>query len=193
MTGRRRSAAICLALGLALVVAGAGLAGRGGYIHAKAWVAQLLLADAWRSTLAVARRVKHWPWADSWPFDRLSVPRIGVELVVLSEASGRSLAFGPGHLPETAPPGAAGASVIAGHRDTHFRFLQDLAPGEPIVLETADGRRQEFRAGRGVVTDHASVRLRLDGPEPSLVLVTCWPFDAVVPGGPQRYLVTATR
>ncbi|MCA8934124.1 MAG: hypothetical protein KDA49_16730, partial [Rhodospirillaceae bacterium] len=23
----------------------------------------------------------------------------------------------------------------------------------------------------------------------SLTLVTCWPFDAVVPGGPQRYLV----
>ncbi len=191
MIGRRR--ALAVGLGLALVVAGAGLAGRGGAIHAKAWLAQALMASAWQRTLAGERRVRPWPWADTWPIARLVVPSLGVDLYVLSEASGRGLAFGPGHLPGTAAPGNPGASVIAGHRDTHFRFLADLAPGTPIVLETADGRRLEYRAGPGVITDQARIRLDLDGPESSLVLATCWPFDAVVPGGPARYLVVATH
>ncbi len=191
MIGRRR--AVAIGLGLALAITGAGLAGRGGAIHAKAWLAQALMAGAWQRTLAGERRVRPWPWADTWPIARLVVPSRDVDLYVLSEASGRSLAFGPGHLPGTAPPGARGASVIAGHRDTHFRFLADLAPGTPIMLETADGRRLEFRAGLGVVTDQPRIKIALDGPEPSLVLTTCWPFDAIVPGGPARYLVVATR
>lgn len=191
MIGRRR--VIAVGLGLALVVAGAGLAGRGGAIHAKAWLAQVLMADAWQRTLAGERRVRPWPWADSWPIARLAVPSRGVDLYVLAEASGRSLAFGPGHLPATTPPGDPGMSVIAGHRDTHFRFLRDLAPGTPIILQTADGRRLEYRAGPGIVAERARIRLNLDDPGSSLVLTTCWPFDAVIPGGPARYLVVATR
>ena len=82
--------------------------GQAGYIHAKAWLAQTLISQAWQKTLAGDTQVKPWPWADTWPVARLSVPARGVELYVLAGSQGRSLAFGPGHVFGTAAPGAAG-------------------------------------------------------------------------------------
>ena len=86
--------------------------------------------------------------------------------------------------------------VIAGHRDTHFRALARLAPGDEIVLETVAGpsggvRSRRYRVTGAVVVDRSRTDFVADAGEPTLTLVTCWPFDAVVPGGPLRYVVTA--
>ena len=59
-----------------------------------------------------------------------------------------------------------------------FMSLKDAlgaiaAAGEPILLRAA---------GRSPTGDRG-----LD----ELTLVTCWPFDAVAPGGPLRYVVVA--
>lgn len=60
--------------------------------------------------------------------------------------AGRTLAFGPGHLSGTAPPGAIGNAVISGHRDTHFAFLSALRVGDGIVVEGRDGRHRRRAA-----------------------------------------------
>jgi sortase A len=39
--------------------------------------------------------------------------------------------------------------------------------------------------------DSRDTRLRHDDQGRTLVLVTCYPFEAVMPGGPMRYVVTA--
>ena len=39
--------------------------------------------------------------------------------------------------------------------------------------------------------DARHARLAPDDGRPLLSLVTCYPFDAVAPGGPLRYVVTA--
>jgi len=182
-----------LLLGPAALLAVAGLwhIGGGLHIHVKALAAQYLLANAWAETLSAGSPTKPWPWADTWPIARLLVPAHGIDLIVLSGASGRTLAFGPGHVDGTAPPGKAGLSVIGGHRDTHFRFLQKLVPGERIIVERPDGVSHVYRvAVAGAIhKDLARVAIRPD--RTTLVLATCWPFDAVVPGGPMRYVVTA--
>ncbi len=41
------------------------------------------------------------------------------------------------------------------------------------------------------VIDARHARLAPDPGRPVLSLVTCYPFDAVAPGGPLRYVVTA--
>jgi sortase A len=41
------------------------------------------------------------------------------------------------------------------------------------------------------VADSRTARLRAAGSGRALVLVTCWPFGALTPGGPLRYVVTA--
>ena len=164
-----------------------------GYIHAKAQLAQVLIAQAWSRTLAGETAAKPWPWADTWPVARLAAPAQGVELYVLAGANGRSIAFGPGHVFGTSAPGTAGNSVIGGHRDTHLRFLKDMARGDTLTVERADGRVVGYRIADMQVVDKHELRvLGQDGPD-RLTLVTCWPFDALRAGGPQRYVVTALR
>lgn len=165
--------------------------GQGVYIHANAWLAQYLLRDAWVPTLNGEGQAKPWPWADTWPVGRLTVPGKDIDLIVLAGAGGRSLAFGPGHLDGTPVPGQPGNSVISAHRDTHFRFLRHLKVNDGIHVQTADRKTHVFRvSGMGVV-DAEAARLVLEGVASHLTLVTCYPFDAVVPGGALRYVVTA--
>src|SRR4029078_10534235 len=99
-----------------LAVTGALLFGQGAYIFAKAKVAQVLLHASWARSQATGLPVRPWPWADTYPVARLSAPSQKADLLILSGASGRSLAFGPGHLDGSPPPGASGNSVVLGHR-----------------------------------------------------------------------------
>ena len=165
--------------------------GSAALIHVKARAAQVLIAVAAREGLLNDRPVKPWPWADTWPVARLHVPRLDVEAYVLAGDSGRTLAFGPGHRFGTALPGRAGNSVIAGHRDTHFAFLRELRDGELLEVEAAGGIRRGYRIVRAEVMHKSNVEvLAPEGPT-RLTLITCFPFDAIVSGGPLRYVVVA--
>ncbi|MEX2496511.1 MAG: class D sortase [Woeseia sp.] len=110
---------------------------------------------------------------------------------MLAGGSGRTLAFGPGHLSASVLPGQRGNSVIAGHRDTHFRFLENLADGDSIRVEMPDGRGHLFRVSGVDVVDSRRGSIILDTDAAMLSLVTCYPFDTSRPGGPMRYVVTA--
>ena len=110
---------------------------------------------------------------------------------MLEGASGRVLAFGPGHVTGTARPGAGGNTVISGHRDTHFRWLGSLQLGDRVLLQTGDGRRLDYRVAQAAVHHESEVGLLDPLQGDQLRLVTCYPFDAVTPGGPQRFVVTA--
>lgn len=195
-TGRQGWRRLALAVGFMLLGFGGWQLGAAGYIHAKAWLAQALLDRAWADTLAdsgtAGELQRPWPWADTGPVARLRVPELGVDQIVLAGASGRSLAFGPGHLDQTAAPGAAGHSVISGHRDTHFAFLRDLTPAMKLEVQRVDGGWQSYRVRDSGVIDSRRARLSLAVERPALTLVTCWPFDTAATGGPLRYAVYAT-
>jgi sortase A len=178
-------------LALALVALAAGFLAAGGRIYLKAQLAQVLLRRAWAETQATGRPVKPWSWADTWPVARLSVPRHDVDLIVLAGASGRTLAFGPGHLDGSAAPGTPGNTVVTGHRDTQFRFLKDLAPGDELGLVGPDGARHRYVVMDALVVDERDTSVLAETGEARLTLVTCFPFDALVPGGPLRYVVRA--
>lgn len=179
---------ICIIL---LALAGAASFGGGVYMQAKAQLAQWLLHKAWNETRETGAAVKPWPWADTHPVARLVAPGHDADVLVLAGASGRTLAFGPGHLDGSAMPGDAGNAVITAHRDTHFRFLRTVAPGDEIVVERPDGASRHFRVRGAYVTDYRELRLARDTVVPTLTLVTCYPFDALNPGGPLRYVVVA--
>lgn len=184
---------IRIAVVMTLAAIGAWQLSAGIYIHAKAWLAQRLIASSWSRTLEGAREVRPWPWADTWPIARLQAPAAGVDLYILADASGRSLAFGPGYWNGSAPPGAAGNTIIAAHRDTHFRFLQLAAPGQELLLQTPDGREHRYRLTETHIIDSRYDRLRVEAERPTLTLLTCYPFDALVPGGPLRYVAIAIK
>ncbi len=163
---------------------------RGGWIHAKAGLAQVLLHRSWERTQEGGVEEKPWPWADTWPVARLTLPG-GGEHIVLAGATGRNLAFAPGHLDGSSEPGGDGTCVIAGHRDTHFSDLDRLEEGQIVVLEDADGRSRSYRVVTTAVVEERDTWVITDNDCPTLVLVTCWPLDSPLPGGPQRYVVWA--
>ncbi|MBN8989939.1 MAG: class GN sortase [Rhizobiales bacterium] len=179
--------------GIALLLALAGLVlfGQGGYIHAKALLAQVLLERAFTETIATGRATKPWSWADTWPVARIEVKRIHARTIVLAGSSGQALAFGPGHVENTPEAGERGVTVYSAHRDTHFRFLQDIVIGDEIDVTRSDGKTFRYRADSTSVVrfDASGIDALGDGHE--LVLSTCWPFEALTPG-PDRYLLHAT-
>ncbi len=130
---------------LILLLSGALLMGQGLYIDAQAWLAQILLARAWDRTLTGDPQVTPWPGSDTWPVARLGFSQPGLSLRVLKGDPGASLAFGPGWAERSAAPGEAGLSVISGHRDTHFRSLEDLQHGEIVTIQTSKGARMSYR------------------------------------------------
>lgn len=180
---------------LMLVTLSAGLLLAGLWIPLKAVMAQELLSLAWARTQAAQQQSPPWPWADTWPVAQLQLPGESSALVVLSGGHGESLAFGPGQV--TGPePGERPSTpvVIAGHRDTHFRPLKGIRPGEEVRLQFADGAWRRYRVATVRVVDSRQEQIELNRyDQNSLVLVTCYPFDSLDTNGPLRFVVEATR
>jgi sortase A len=162
----------------------------GSWIYIKAGIAKILLASAWEKTLAGAEQVRPWPWADLHPVARLTVPSLNADEIVLSGSNGPTLAFGPGHVAHTAEPGGPGNCVIAGHRDTSFRFLKDLKPGDEIRITDRCGAVSVYTVSDSLIVDKSDTWVMSQGLEGALTLVTCYPFDDPLPG-PERYIVFA--
>ena len=174
-----------------LTIAGLWQLGQGAYIHAKAQFAQHLMRKSWDKTLSGAKEVKPWPWADTWPVARLQVPRLGVDQFVLAGASGRTLDFGPGHLSGSPLPGDSGNTVLSGHRDTHFKFLQHLQLGDALVITAASGLQYRYEIADTAVVNYRDTRVTMSSDNRQLTLVTCYPFRSINPSGDKRYVVIA--
>lgn len=164
---------------------------QGGYIHAKAMLSQHLLEFAWAQSVAMNTAAKPWPWADTRAIARLSVPKLDLNLVVLDGLSGEAMAFGPG-LNRYGDNDETAAYVIGGHRDTHMKFLKNLSEGDTLSLTTIDGYEKNYEIKNRFVADTRSDQLRISEGESTLILITCYPFDALMAGGPLRHITVAS-
>ena len=166
--------------------------GNGLWIQAKAILAQHLISSAWQNSLEQGEPVKPWPWADTWPVASMTDHRSGRVFYILSGAQGNSLAFGPGNLHGSASPGTPGVSIVGGHRDTHFRFLKSSLPGDMLTVVNHQGNSSRWRIQGAAIHNIHQQQLLADADD-QLILVTCYPFDALQSGGPLRYVVRAHR
>jgi sortase A len=178
-------------LAYSLVLVGLWQTSSGVWIYVKAQLAQVLLQRAWAGTLAGQQDVKPWPWADTWPIARLVVPSLGIDQIVLEGAYGRTLAFGPGRLESHTSAREVGTMILTGHRDTHFRFLEKLQARESILLQARTGVWHRFTVRDRQIVDSRTTTISTQEDKMRLILVTCYPFHAIVPGGPLRYLIIA--
>lgn len=104
------------------------------WLHAKATLAQHLIADAWKT------QSTPWEWADFHPAGRLHAPSLGEQWFVLSDASPRTLAFGPGVLSTS----RSGGRMISGHNETSFARLADLQIGDQAVWQGEPGQAAQL-------------------------------------------------
>ena len=173
-------------LAIAALSASVWFGGRAALDVVKAWLAPILIEDAWRQGRAAGEAPQPWPGADGRPVFRLAAPRLAVERLVLDGASPRALAFGPTVAEDPR------ATILFGHRDTHFGFLKDVVPGDALVVETVDGGERRYRVLQAAVRDKDRILIAPGrSADPPLVLVTCYPFDDPSYGGPLRYVVLA--
>ncbi len=124
------------------------------------------------------------------PLALLRIPSIGLEVAVLEGTDDLTLNRAVGRIAGTARPGEPGNLGIAGHRDGFFRGLKDLMPGGELELETLDGARLVYTVRDIWIVQPEDVQVLDPTPEPSLTLVTCFPFYHVG-SAPERYIVRA--
>ena len=123
------------------------------------------------------------------PMAVLRIPRLGLEAPVLEGTDEWTLDRGVGHIEGTARPEDTGNVGLAGHRDSFFRVLKDIAEGD--VLELAvPGRVRRYRVEKVSIVRQDDVQVLAPTPGPRLTLVTCYPFYFVGPA-PDRFIVHA--
>jgi sortase A len=117
------------------------------------------------------------------------IPRVGISAVIVEGVDGRTLDRAVGHVPGTAELHAAGNVGLAAHRDTYFRDLHEVQPGDEVRIETIDGDRT-YRVVRTWITAPDDVGVLAPAEGDVLTLVTCFPFWWIGPA-PERFVVRA--
>jgi sortase A len=120
---------------------------------------------------------------------RISFSRQGAAFDVVEGTTKKSLRKGPGHLEGSAMPGGPGNPVIAGHRDTHFRVLKDVAVGDEIRVDMGT-HQYVYRIVETRIVPPTDTRPLRASAQPVLTLITCYPFYFIGPA-PDRFVVRA--
>jgi sortase A len=120
---------------------------------------------------------------------KIEIPAVGLATKVLEGSDAPTLRLAVGHIPGTALPGPSGNVGLAGHRNTFFRSLRYIRAGDEIRFSTVAGTFKYRVVSLSVVLPNA-IEVLNDTRQPTLTLVTCYPFD-FVGTAPQRLIVHA--
>ena len=123
------------------------------------------------------------------PLALLSISSVGIHVAVFEGTSDRILNLGAGRVPGTGKFGAVGNLALAGHRDSFFRGLKDIAIGDDIKLRHGDGV-VNYSVTELFVVDPDAVHVLEPTQDTTLTLITCYPFY-FVGHAPQRFIVRA--
>ncbi|HEX2494575.1 MAG TPA: class D sortase [Steroidobacter sp.] len=94
---------------------------------------------------------------------------------------------GAGLIEGMSQPDEGGNVGVAGHRDGFFRVLKDIRRGDILEVQTR-ARLHRYRVESISVVDAADHRLLADTEEPTITLVTCYPFY-YLGHAPRRFVV----
>jgi sortase A len=122
---------------------------------------------------------------------RLEIPRVHLSVMVVEGDDDETLEEAVGHLPDTVMPWERGNSALAGHRDTFFRPLERVKPGDEVRLTSPRGTLV-YRVEDTHVTRPEDVGVLAQTTDSVLTLLTCYPFH-YVGSAPERYVVRAAR
>ena len=178
---------------VAFIVAGVLLLAYVGWSYGSMWMEQRELAREWQRQQQDALYQSTSKTADqqagpaNYTLTRLTVPKIGLDSIVVEGTDYHSLKLGPGHLTDTPLPGADGNSVISGHRDTFFRHIHELEKGDEVVVERG-GRTYRYEVTGKKIVDPQDTWVASKTKDPELTLITCYPTYYIGPA-PNRLVV----
>lgn len=185
----------------ALFIAGSLLCIHASWLPVKAWLSQELISYSWqqsinsRSSLSnnLNVSIKPWPWADTFPIAELSFKRLQKNIVILNGGDPTTLAFSAGAIAPFNQTNSAKPFVVAGHRDSHFAFLEDILMKDVISMTDQYGQSQLYQVEAIDIVDAATGQLPVLANDSSLILITCYPFNGIDQDANERYVITAKR
>jgi sortase A len=199
----------------ALLVLGSLLCINASWLPTKAWLSQALISYSWQQAMMQQSlheqnqpdkgliqgnktkrantniAIKPWPWADTFPIAELSFKRLKEDIVVLNGGDPTTLAFSAGAIAPFNQTNSAKPFVVAGHRDSHFAFLEDILMKDVISMTDQHGQSQLYQVEAIDIVDASSGQLPVLANDSSLILITCYPFNAISSEANERYVITA--
>ena len=184
---------IFVVLGCCLIILGLVGITKASLMPIKAIIGQHYLEVAWKESLKSNKLSKPWKSADFYMIGELKVPKLKVSRVILNSVSGEAMAWSIGRVTNLGNAIDKQPIILAGHRDSHMQFMSELNIGDKIELTMSDGVLTTYIISGTEVSDKPEVALSpvTLGSE-SLILTTCWPFNAMK-SGDQRYLIFADK
>lgn len=120
----------------------------------------------------------------------LTIPKIKSELAIVEGTDPNDLKKGVGHYKGSYFPRENGQIVLSGHRDTVFRRLGELEPGDIFEVEMANGKFKYELTHTKIVDAEDRTIITLQNTQEELIVITCYPFR-YVGNAPQRYIIYA--
>ena len=187
---QRRGGTLLVAVGATLLLTAGASAARATLARdaARARWAELEAQRAVAGGRLVAKPGAREVIARGTPVARLTVPRLGLDEIVVEGVGDAELYAGPGHMIGSALPGQRGNSVVSAHRDRHFRSLGGVVVGDTIHTE-GDAGDVAWTVTRVRVVS-ADARVLRSSRTPLLTLTTCWPIR-FFGSAPDRLIVEA--
>ena len=180
-----------ITLGCGLIILGLFGIAKASLMPIKAIIGQHYLEVAWKDSLKSNKLSKPWKSADFYMIGELIVPKLKISRVVLNSVSGEALAWSIGRVNNVGYSSSRGPIILAGHRDSHMQFMSKLNIGDKIELMMTDGVLKTYEISQLEVTDRPELKTSYTSiNDESLVLTTCWPFNASR-SSQQRYIVVA--
>ena len=172
---------------MVLLLVGLGLLGYVGSEYWSMYRTQKQLEAKWEQQAATVRAPGQPRLAAHDLLTRVSIPKISLDAIVIEGVSRKQLSVGPGHMKDTAFPGAAGNAVITGHRDTFFRHIYELQKGDDILVRR-NGQLFKYQVTGKKIVKPDDVSVLRQTTDPQLTLITCYPTYYIGPA-PERLVI----
>jgi sortase A len=109
---------------------------------------------------------------------RIQIPAIGVDATIVQGDNWEQLRKGVGQHLGTGTPGQPGNVVLSAHNDFAgeiFRYLEDLQPGDQVILITALQKFTYIVTGSEIV-EPTQVEVMAPTVTPTVTLISCYPY-----------------
>lgn len=107
----------------------------------------------------------------------IEIEALELKYPIVEGADSKQLAYGIGHIPDTAAIGNKGNCVLAGHRGsrygTYFKYLNRLSEGDTVKVMDKEGNVYQYEVVSSEVVGPYDNSVKAQGEETELTLLTC--------------------
>lgn len=107
----------------------------------------------------------------------IEIEALDLKYPVVEGADSKQLAYGIGHISDTAAIGSIGNCVLAGHRGsrygTYFKYLNRLSEGDMVKITDKEGTVHQYEVVSWEVVGPYDNSVKAQGEETELTLLTC--------------------